>query len=62
MVSYEYRVETTTKSFWSGKDKTNVDELLNTLGRDGWELASVVPYTTTGTLIGYHFFFKRQRF
>jgi hypothetical protein len=47
---------------WSGKDKTNVDEMLNNLGRDGWELTSVIPDTTTGTLLGYHFFFKRKRF
>ena len=62
MTSYEYRIEKTTKSMWSGKDNINVDELLNNLGRDGWELTSVVPETTTGTLLGYHFFLKRPRF
>jgi len=34
MTSWEYKIEKTTKSMWSGKDKTNVDELLNNLGRD----------------------------
>jgi len=62
MTNWEYKIEKTTKSMWSGKDKTNVDELLNNLGRDGWELISVVPDTTTGSLLGYHFFFKRNRF
>lgn len=62
MVSFEYRIEKTSKSMWTGKDNTNIDELLNNLGRDGWELVNIVPETTTGTLHGYHFFFKRQRF
>ena len=62
MVSWEYKIERTTKSMWSGKDKINVDELLSDLGRDGWELTSVVPKTEGGTLSGYHFFFKRERF
>ena len=62
MASWEYKIEKTTKSMWSGKDKTDVDELLNNLGRDGWELVTVVPDTTTGSLLGYHFFFKRERF
>ena len=62
MTSWEYKIEKTTKSMWSGKDKTNVDEMLNSLGRDGWELVSVAPETTGGTLLGYHFFFKSERF
>ena len=62
MTNWEYKIEKTTKSMWSGKDKTNVDELLNNLGKDGWELISVVPETTTGSLLGYNFFFKRKRF
>ena len=62
MVSFEYRLEKTTKSMWSGKDNTDVNELLNNLGRDGWELIEIIPETTAGTLYGYHFFFKRQRF
>jgi hypothetical protein len=62
MATWEYKIKRTTKSMWSGKDKTNVDQLLNNLGREGWELTSVVPDTTTGTLLGYHFFFKRSRF
>lgn len=35
MTSWEYKIEKTTKSMWSGKDKTDVDEMLNNLGRDG---------------------------
>jgi len=61
MVSWEYRIEKTSKT-WTGKDKTDVDQLLNTIGRDGWELISVVPNTVTGSIQGYDLFFKRKRF
>jgi hypothetical protein len=62
LTTFEYHIEKTTKSIWSGKDKTDVHDLLNKRGRDGWELVDVIPETTTGTLAGYHFFFKRERF
>jgi len=34
---------------------------LNNVGEECWELVSVVPNTTTGSLVGYHFFLKRKR-
>ena len=46
MSTFEYHIEKTTKSMWSGKDKTDVSELLNRLGRDGWGLIEVIPETT----------------
>lgn len=61
MTEWEYKIEKTTRSMWSGKDNTNVEELLNNKGKECWELVSVVPDTTTGSLVGYHFFLKRKR-
>ena len=54
----------TGKSYWSGKDKTDPDQLLGDLGRDGWELVSVVPLSEMGggTTTALQFFFKRKRF
>jgi hypothetical protein len=43
MVSFEYKIITTDRSFWSGKDKTDIESILNDMGRAGRELASVVP-------------------
>ena len=53
---------TTEKSFWSGKDKINTEQLLAELGRDDWELISVVPLMSGGTTTSLQFFFKRKRF
>ena len=54
----------TGKTFWSGKDKTDPEQFLSDLGRDGWELVSVVPLSQMGggTTTSLQFFFKRQRF
>ena len=64
MVSWEYKVFTIDKGFWSGKEKKNSDQLLNDLGRDGWELVSVVPlsHAAGGTTSNLQFFLKRKRF
>ncbi len=62
MTSWEYKIISTSKSLFTGKDKENVDDVINSFGKDGWELISVVPDTMTGTISGYIFFFKRQRF
>ena len=63
MTSWEYKLTTTDKSFWSGKDKPNPEVILNTLGRDDWELVSVVPISAgAGTTSNLQFFFKRKRF
>jgi len=64
MVSFEYKIITTDKSFWGGKDKTDVEPILNDLGRDGWELVSVVPLSSAGggTTTNLRYFFKRKRF
>ena len=62
MASWEYKIMTTEKSFWSGKDKINTEQLLAELGRDDWELISVVPLMSGGTTTSLQFFFKRKRF
>jgi len=62
MASWEYKIITTEKSFWSGKDKSNTEQLLADLGRDDWELASAVPLMSGGSTTSVQFFFKRKRF
>ena len=64
MTSWEYKIIKTEKSFWSGKDRFDTEQLLADLGRDGWELVSVVPLSQMGggTTTGLQFFFKRKRF
>ena len=64
MTSWEYKIIKTEKSFWSGKNRSDSEQLLADLGRDGWELVSVVPLSQMvgGTTTGLQFFFKRKRF
>ena len=62
MVTWEYKTESTSKSIITGKNKVNIDEMLNSYGRDGWELVNIAPETMGGTISGYTFFFKRKRF
>jgi len=63
VTSWEYKVFKTEKSFWGGKDKTDIEKMLNDLGRDGWELISIVPlWETAGSISGLQFFLKRKRF
>ena len=35
MTTFEYHIEKTTISLWSGKDKTDIHDLLSRAGRDG---------------------------
>jgi hypothetical protein len=64
MTSWEYKVFKTEKSFWSGKDKSDISSILDDFGRDGWELVSVVPLSAmgAGTTTELQFFFKKKRF
>ena len=63
MTSWEYKVMKTDKSIWSGKDKADPEQFLSDLGRDGWELVSVVSLSEMGggTTTNLQFFFKRKR-
>ena len=62
MTSWEYKVMETEISIWSGKEKTDPEQFLSELGRDGWELVSVAPLSQGGTTNNLQFFFKRKRF
>ena len=64
MVSFEYKILTSGKSFWKGTDKTDIESILADMGRNGWELVSVVPLSTMGggTTTNLQYFFKRERF
>ena len=64
MVSWEYKIIKTDKSFWTGKDNTDHEIFLRELGREGWELVSVVSLSQAGggTTTNLQFFFKRKRF
>ena len=64
MASFEYKIVTSEKSFWKGTDKTDIESILADMGRNGWELVSVVPLSTMsgGTTTNLQFFFKRERF
>jgi hypothetical protein len=62
LVTWEYKTESTTKSIFTGKNKEDINEMLNTYGREGWELVTIVPETMGGTISGYTYFFKRKRF
>ena len=50
--SWEYRVV-------SDNDLVKTD--MNTLGADGWELVSILPYTVEGYSRGASFYFKRPK-
>ena len=64
MASFQYKIVTSEKSFWKGTDKTDIESILADMGRNGWELVSVVPLSTMsgGTTTNLQFFFKRERF
>ena len=53
MTSWKYKVSKTEKSFWSGKDKSNLEKIFSDIGRNGWELTSVAPlWETAGSIFG----------
>ena len=64
MTTYEYKVITTEKGIWTGKDKIDLEQMLNEYGRNNWELISVIPTSNIagGQTTGLQFFFKRNRF
>jgi hypothetical protein len=47
MTNLEYKVSKTVWSFWSGKDKSYLEKILNDLDRNGWELTSVATLWET---------------
>ncbi len=61
MTKWEYRIFTVKRKhseLWS--QNVEYEKQLNQMGKDGWELITVVPLTGTGTIIGEQFYLKRK--
>lgn len=63
MASFEYKILTTNKPFLKGTDRAEIEPILEEMGRNSWELVSVVPISTmaAGTTTTLQYFFKRKR-
>ncbi|MBN1641022.1 MAG: DUF4177 domain-containing protein [Anaerolineae bacterium] len=59
MASWEYAVVTKWESFL--ERDTDVQELLNDMGNDRWELVSTIPFTGRAGYLVVQFIFKRAR-
>ena len=57
MAGWEYSVVTKWESFM--ERDAEVQELLNYMGSDGWELVSTVPFTGRAGYLVVQFIFKR---
>lgn len=59
---FEYKsVEVKPKSMWKSViPPDEIDVIINKLGSDGWELVTVLPYSSTGTTVGFLYTFKRE--
>ena len=59
---FEYKsVEVKPKSIWTSNVKPEeIDLIINKLGSEGWELVTLVPYSSTGTTVGFLYTFKRE--
>ncbi len=61
MITYEYKVlkVKVKKNVFSSKyyEEDHFEEILNKMGRSGWNLISSLPLTSNGTLleVAYHF-------
>lgn len=62
MKRFEYKtVKISPKSIWNSEIKPEeIDDVLNDLGRQGWELVSVQDLTVSGMSISYLYTLKRQ--
>ncbi|WP_312822591.1 DUF4177 domain-containing protein [Epilithonimonas sp.] len=59
---FEYKtIEIKPKSIWSVKiEISDLENELNKLGMDGWEVVTMVPFTSTGTTQGFLYTLKRE--
>ena len=59
---FEYKsVEIKPNSIWKATIKPEeIDAVINKLGSEGWELITLVPYSSTGTTVGFLYTFKRE--
>ncbi|WP_300673398.1 DUF4177 domain-containing protein [Soonwooa sp.] len=60
--TFEYKtVEIKSRSIWTTEVPTEeIDEILNRLGRDGWELVVVKEFVGMGSSISSMYTFKRE--
>lgn len=59
---FEYKsIEIKPKSIWTTIiDPIELDQTINKYGNDGWELVTVVPFSSNGATNGFLFTFKRE--
>lgn len=59
---FEYKsIEIMPKSMWTSViDPIELDQTINKFGSDGWELVTVVPFSSSGATRGFLFTFKRE--
>ncbi|MCA5004423.1 DUF4177 domain-containing protein [Sphingobacterium bovistauri] len=62
MKRFEYKtIKIAPNSMWTTEIKVeDIEETLNDLGRQGWELVSVQDLSMSGTSFSYMYTFKRQ--
>ena len=61
MTKFEYKVvEVKPKSMWASEIAPElIEQKINEMGSEGWDLVSALPKETTGMIIGIIFIFKR---
>ncbi|TAE37114.1 MAG: DUF4177 domain-containing protein [Runella slithyformis] len=61
MTKFEYKViEIKPESMWSMEVAPElIEQNINKMGNEGWELVSTLPKTMTGSTVGITFIFKR---
>ena len=61
MDKWIYRVLVVKKKLLSAEDKEDPEQKLNELGKEGWELVSVIPLSTTsGSTTWMQLFLKKR--
>ena len=61
MKKWEYKTLRVPISMWSGKlDIEKVDEILNKMGRAGWELVTNQTRSSSGSDFSFYYTFKRE--
>lgn len=63
MRKFEYKtIKIEPKGFWGTKlDENHIDEILNELGAQGWELVSMQDLEIGGSSWSFHYTFKREK-
>ncbi|HAE69912.1 MULTISPECIES: DUF4177 domain-containing protein [Sphingobacterium] len=63
MKRFEYKtLKIEPKGFWGTKlDPEKIDEILNDLGNQGWELVTMQDLEVNGNSWSFHYTFKREK-